>query len=105
MNEIWSFSTVSHPQKTTVMCHNVCSFDRTIASHHMPDLFLSVFPVGYPFALVYRWFLFHQSATVVHLFHTFSGLALATFNFGEREKEAGKEDLITSVFTPVTCLS
>jgi len=44
-------------------------------------------PVGYPFALVYRCFLFHQSATVVHLFHTFSGLALAMFNFGEIENE------------------
>uniref|UniRef100_A0A673IGK5 Lysophospholipid acyltransferase 5 n=1 Tax=Sinocyclocheilus rhinocerous TaxID=307959 RepID=A0A673IGK5_9TELE len=44
-------------------------------------LILSIL-LGYPFALVYRWFLFHQSATVVHLFHTFSGLALATFNFG-----------------------
>uniref|UniRef100_A0A8C2C2D9 Lysophospholipid acyltransferase 5 n=1 Tax=Cyprinus carpio TaxID=7962 RepID=A0A8C2C2D9_CYPCA len=66
------------------MCHNVCSFDRIFASLHTPNLFLSVFPVGYPFALVYRWFLFHQSATVVHLFHTFSGLALATFNFGSQ---------------------
>uniref|UniRef100_A0A674MYK7 Lysophospholipid acyltransferase 5 n=1 Tax=Takifugu rubripes TaxID=31033 RepID=A0A674MYK7_TAKRU len=38
--------------------------------------------IGYPFALVYRWFLFYQPATVLHLFHTLSGLALAVFNFG-----------------------
>nr|XP_057908983.1 lysophospholipid acyltransferase 5 isoform X1 [Doryrhamphus excisus]XP_057908984.1 lysophospholipid acyltransferase 5 isoform X1 [Doryrhamphus excisus] len=37
--------------------------------------------IGYPFALVYRSFLFHQPPTIIHLFHTFSGLALATFNF------------------------
>lgn len=43
----------------------------------------SVSLAGYPFALVYRWFLFYQSATVLHLFHTLSGLALAIFNFGE----------------------
>uniref|UniRef100_A0A674MVF3 Lysophospholipid acyltransferase 5 n=1 Tax=Takifugu rubripes TaxID=31033 RepID=A0A674MVF3_TAKRU len=42
----------------------------------------SASPAGYPFALVYRWFLFYQPATVLHLFHTLSGLALAVFNFG-----------------------
>ncbi|XP_068179651.1 lysophospholipid acyltransferase 5 [Antennarius striatus] len=40
--------------------------------------------IGYPFALVYRQFLFYQSATVLHLFHLLSGLALATFNFGSQ---------------------
>uniref|UniRef100_H3CRG8 Lysophospholipid acyltransferase 5 n=1 Tax=Tetraodon nigroviridis TaxID=99883 RepID=H3CRG8_TETNG len=40
--------------------------------------------IGYPFALVYRWFLFYQSPTVLHLFHTLSGLALAVFNFGSQ---------------------
>ncbi|XP_069551715.1 lysophospholipid acyltransferase 5 [Brachyistius frenatus] len=44
-------------------------------------LILSIL-IGYPCALVYRRFLFSESATVIHLFHTFSGLALATFNFG-----------------------
>lgn len=44
---------------------------------------------GYPCALVYRRFLFHQSAFVIHLFHTLSGLSLAVFNFGETEKERG----------------
>ncbi|XP_030605883.1 lysophospholipid acyltransferase 5 [Archocentrus centrarchus] len=44
-------------------------------------LLLSIL-IGYPFALVDRWFLFYQPATVIHLFHTFSGLALAAFNFG-----------------------
>ncbi|KAM9851621.1 lysophospholipid acyltransferase 5 [Aulostomus maculatus] len=44
-------------------------------------LLLSIL-IGYPFALVYRHFFFYQPATVVHLFHTFSGLALAAFNFG-----------------------
>ncbi|KAI5620444.1 lysophospholipid acyltransferase 5, partial [Silurus asotus] len=37
---------------------------------------------GYPFALVYRRFLFHQSPSVIHLFHAVSGLSLAVFNFG-----------------------
>uniref|UniRef100_A0A667YCA2 Lysophospholipid acyltransferase 5 n=1 Tax=Myripristis murdjan TaxID=586833 RepID=A0A667YCA2_9TELE len=46
-------------------------------------LILSVL-IGYPCALVYRQFLFHQPATTVHLFHTFSGLALAAFNFGSQ---------------------
>ncbi|GAA6229262.1 lysophospholipid acyltransferase 5 [Lates japonicus] len=44
-------------------------------------LILSIL-IGYPCALVYRRVLFHQPATVVHLFHTISGLALAAFNFG-----------------------
>uniref|UniRef100_A0A8B9GZM0 Lysophospholipid acyltransferase 5 n=1 Tax=Astyanax mexicanus TaxID=7994 RepID=A0A8B9GZM0_ASTMX len=45
-------------------------------------LILSIL-IGYPFALVYRRFLFHQSAFVIHLFHTLSGLSLAVFNFGD----------------------
>ncbi|XP_034553176.1 lysophospholipid acyltransferase 5 [Notolabrus celidotus] len=44
-------------------------------------LILSIL-IGYPCALVYRRFLFYQPATVIHLFHTLSGLALAAFNFG-----------------------
>lgn len=47
---------------------------------------LSFSRAGYPFALVYRWFLFYQPATVLHLFHTLSGLALAIFNFGEMQQ-------------------
>ncbi|KAF7670159.1 hypothetical protein LDENG_00049940 [Lucifuga dentata] len=46
-------------------------------------LILSIL-IGYPFALVYRRFLFHQPAVVLHLFHTFSGLGLAAFNFGSQ---------------------
>ncbi|XP_076010823.1 lysophospholipid acyltransferase 5 isoform X2 [Genypterus blacodes] len=46
-------------------------------------LILSIL-IGYPFALLYRRFLFNQPATIVHLFHTFSGLALAAFNFGSQ---------------------
>uniref|UniRef100_A0A3Q3KR76 Lysophospholipid acyltransferase 5 n=1 Tax=Monopterus albus TaxID=43700 RepID=A0A3Q3KR76_MONAL len=46
-------------------------------------LMLSIL-IGYPCALVYRKFLFYQPATVIHLFHTFSGLALAAFNFGSQ---------------------
>ncbi|XP_074509378.1 lysophospholipid acyltransferase 5 isoform X2 [Sebastes fasciatus] len=46
-------------------------------------LLLSIL-IGYPCALVYRRFLFYQPATVIHLFHTFSGLALAAFNFGSQ---------------------
>uniref|UniRef100_A0AAQ5XD76 Lysophospholipid acyltransferase 5 n=1 Tax=Amphiprion ocellaris TaxID=80972 RepID=A0AAQ5XD76_AMPOC len=41
-------------------------------------------PAGYPCALLYRRLLFHQPATVIHLFHSFSGLALAAFNFGSQ---------------------
>uniref|UniRef100_A0A8C5HQW5 Lysophospholipid acyltransferase 5 n=1 Tax=Gouania willdenowi TaxID=441366 RepID=A0A8C5HQW5_GOUWI len=44
-------------------------------------LILSIL-IGYPCALVYRHILFHKPATVIHLFHTLSGLALAAFNFG-----------------------
>lgn len=51
---------------------------------------------GYPFALIYRRFLFYQSATVIHLFHTFSGLALATFNFGEMQNGG-------AAFTSLSC--
>ncbi|XP_047667422.1 lysophospholipid acyltransferase 5 isoform X2 [Tachysurus fulvidraco] len=46
-------------------------------------LILSIL-IGYPFALVYRQFLFHQSPSVIHLFHVFSGLSLAVFNFGSQ---------------------
>lgn len=46
-------------------------------------LILSVL-IGYPCALLYRRVLFHQPATIVHLFHTLSGLALAAFNFGSQ---------------------
>ncbi|GAA6069891.1 lysophospholipid acyltransferase 5 isoform X1 [Tachysurus ichikawai] len=52
-------------------------------------LILSIL-IGYPFALVYRQFLFHQSPSVIHLFHVFSGLSLAVFNFGKtKEKNEG----------------
>ncbi|XP_060777601.1 lysophospholipid acyltransferase 5 [Neoarius graeffei] len=46
-------------------------------------LMLSIL-IGYPFALVYRGFLFHQSPSVIHLFHAVSGLSLAVFNFGSQ---------------------
>ncbi|XP_062848788.1 lysophospholipid acyltransferase 5 [Trichomycterus rosablanca] len=46
-------------------------------------LVLSVL-IGYPLALVYRRFLFHQSPSVLHLFHALSGLCLAVFNFGSQ---------------------
>ncbi|KAM9309558.1 lysophospholipid acyltransferase 5 [Pholidichthys leucotaenia] len=51
------------------------------ASEPALRLLLSIL-IGYPCAVVYRWFLFYQPATVIHLFHTLSGLALAAFNFG-----------------------
>ncbi|XP_029592440.1 lysophospholipid acyltransferase 5-like isoform X2 [Salvelinus namaycush] len=44
-------------------------------------LILSVL-VGYPCALLYRQFFFHQPPTVIHLYHAISGLSLAAFNFG-----------------------
>ncbi|XP_028280261.1 lysophospholipid acyltransferase 5 [Parambassis ranga] len=46
-------------------------------------LMLSIL-IGYPCALVYRRFFFYQPPTVIHLFHAFSGLALAAFNFGSQ---------------------
>ncbi|XP_018587501.1 lysophospholipid acyltransferase 5 [Scleropages formosus] len=46
-------------------------------------LILSIL-TGYPFAMLYRSYFFHQSPTVVHLFHTMSGLILAAFNFGSQ---------------------
>uniref|UniRef100_A0A8D0AGD8 Lysophospholipid acyltransferase 5 n=1 Tax=Sander lucioperca TaxID=283035 RepID=A0A8D0AGD8_SANLU len=49
-----------------------------------PLLVFVLSPAGYPCALVYRRFLFYQPATVIHLFHAFSGLALAAFNFGSQ---------------------
>lgn len=52
-------------------------------SFFCPSVFLCISPAGYPCALAYRRFFFHQSPTVIHLFHTLSGLALAAFNFGE----------------------
>ncbi|TRZ01736.1 hypothetical protein DNTS_032285, partial [Danionella cerebrum] len=58
-------------------------------------LILSVL-LGYPFALVYRWLFFHQSTTVIHLFHTFSGLALAIFNFVLAAKVDGKDGHVCS---------
>ncbi|MBN3299688.1 MBOA5 acyltransferase, partial [Amia calva] len=39
---------------------------------------------GYPFALFYRRFLFYREPSLIHLFHTLSGLGLAAFNFGSR---------------------
>uniref|UniRef100_A0A3P8S4M4 Lysophospholipid acyltransferase 5 n=1 Tax=Amphiprion percula TaxID=161767 RepID=A0A3P8S4M4_AMPPE len=46
-------------------------------------LILSIL-IGYPCALLYRRLLFHQPATVIHLFHRSRGLALAAFNFGSQ---------------------
>ncbi|XP_063054901.1 lysophospholipid acyltransferase 5 isoform X1 [Engraulis encrasicolus] len=46
-------------------------------------LMISIF-LGYPFAIVYRKFLFRQSPLVIHLYHTLTGLALAAFNFGSQ---------------------
>ncbi|XP_028836972.1 lysophospholipid acyltransferase 5 isoform X2 [Denticeps clupeoides] len=46
-------------------------------------LILSIL-LGYPFALIYRRFVFHRSPFVIHLYHTLSGLALAAFNFGSQ---------------------
>ncbi|XP_064415435.1 lysophospholipid acyltransferase 5 [Latimeria chalumnae] len=38
--------------------------------------------LGYPFALFYRYFLFGKQPYIIHLFHTFTGLWIAYFNFG-----------------------
>ncbi|XP_033837541.1 lysophospholipid acyltransferase 5 [Periophthalmus magnuspinnatus] len=44
-------------------------------------LMLSIL-IGYPCALFYRRCLFYQPPTLLHVFHTLFGLALAAFNFG-----------------------
>lgn len=66
------------------MAHLADMKARTVALLTFSPLSL---PTGYPCALVYRRFLFYQPATVIHLFHAFSGLALAAFNFGEAKRE------------------
>uniref|UniRef100_H2ZWS5 Lysophospholipid acyltransferase 5 n=1 Tax=Latimeria chalumnae TaxID=7897 RepID=H2ZWS5_LATCH len=47
-----------------------------------PHLSLSLSFLGYPFALFYRYFLFGKQPYIIHLFHTFTGLWIAYFNFG-----------------------
>ncbi|XP_043935633.1 lysophospholipid acyltransferase 5 [Protopterus annectens] len=44
-------------------------------------LVISIF-LGYPFALLYRYILFDQSPSAIHIYHTVIGLWIAYFNFG-----------------------
>ncbi|XP_031432195.1 lysophospholipid acyltransferase 5 isoform X2 [Clupea harengus] len=46
-------------------------------------LMLSIL-LGYPFAVIYRRYLFNQSPWIIHLYHASTGLALAAFNFGSQ---------------------
>ncbi|OWK03596.1 LPCAT3 [Cervus elaphus hippelaphus] len=38
--------------------------------------------LGYPLALFYRRYLFYKDSYLIHLFHTFTGLSIAYYNFG-----------------------
>ncbi|EPY89787.1 lysophospholipid acyltransferase 5 isoform 1 [Camelus ferus] len=44
--------------------------------------YLCVF--GYPLALFYRRYLFYKDSYLIHLFHTFTGLSIAYYNFGSQ---------------------
>ncbi|XP_041961891.1 lysophospholipid acyltransferase 5 [Alosa sapidissima] len=46
-------------------------------------LILSIL-LGYPFAVIYRRYIFYQTPSIIHLYHACSGLALAAFNFGSQ---------------------
>ncbi|KFO20275.1 Lysophospholipid acyltransferase 5 [Fukomys damarensis] len=39
---------------------------------------------GYPLALFYRHYLFYKDSYLIHLFHAFTGLSIAYFNFGHQ---------------------
>uniref|UniRef100_A0A0N4SUM3 Lysophosphatidylcholine acyltransferase 3 n=1 Tax=Mus musculus TaxID=10090 RepID=A0A0N4SUM3_MOUSE len=51
------------------------------ASEQALRLIFSIF-LGYPLALFYRHYLFYKDSYLIHLFHTFTGLSIAYFNFG-----------------------
>uniref|UniRef100_F6VQS7 Lysophospholipid acyltransferase 5 n=1 Tax=Ornithorhynchus anatinus TaxID=9258 RepID=F6VQS7_ORNAN len=51
------------------------------ASEQALRLILSIF-LGYPLALYHRHFLFYKDCYLTHLFHVFSGISIAYFNFG-----------------------
>ncbi|XP_009423008.1 lysophospholipid acyltransferase 5 isoform X1 [Pan paniscus] len=53
------------------------------ASEQALRLIISIF-LGYPFALFYRHYLFYKETYLIHLFHTFTGLSIAYFNFGNQ---------------------
>ncbi|XP_074259549.1 lysophospholipid acyltransferase 5 isoform X2 [Saimiri boliviensis] len=53
------------------------------ASEQALRLIISIF-LGYPFALFYRHYLFYKESYLIHLFHTFTGLSIAYFNFGNQ---------------------
>uniref|UniRef100_A0A9L0SFN7 Lysophosphatidylcholine acyltransferase 3 n=1 Tax=Equus caballus TaxID=9796 RepID=A0A9L0SFN7_HORSE len=46
-------------------------------------LIISIF-LGYPLALFYRHYLFYKDSYLIHLFHTFTGLSIMYFNFGNQ---------------------
>nr|XP_020013909.1 lysophospholipid acyltransferase 5 isoform X2 [Castor canadensis] len=51
------------------------------ASEQALRLIISIF-LGYPLALFYRHYLFYKDSYLIHLFHAFTGLSIAYFNFG-----------------------
>ncbi|XP_025259588.1 lysophospholipid acyltransferase 5 isoform X1 [Theropithecus gelada] len=53
------------------------------ASEQALRLIISIF-LGYPFALFYRHYLFYKESYLIHLYHTFTGLSIAYFNFGNQ---------------------
>ncbi|XP_014307118.1 lysophospholipid acyltransferase 5 isoform X2 [Myotis lucifugus] len=53
------------------------------ASEQALRLIISIF-LGYPLALFYRHYLFYKDSYLIHLFHTFTGLSIAYFNFGNQ---------------------
>jgi hypothetical protein len=57
----------------------------------MSNLFLFSSHLGYPLALFYRHYLFYKDSYLIHLFHTFTGLSIAYFNFGKGVGSAGMQ--------------
>ncbi|XP_069038530.1 lysophospholipid acyltransferase 5 isoform X2 [Lepisosteus oculatus] len=57
--------------------------DKLGSSEPAVRLILSIL-IGYPFALLYRQFLFRRDPCLIHVFHALSGLGLAAFNFGSQ---------------------
>ncbi|CAD7670459.1 unnamed protein product [Nyctereutes procyonoides] len=53
------------------------------ASEQALRLIISIF-MGYPLALFFRRYLFFKDSYLIHLFHTFTGLSIAYFNFGNQ---------------------
>uniref|UniRef100_A0ABI7YNS4 Lysophosphatidylcholine acyltransferase 3 n=1 Tax=Felis catus TaxID=9685 RepID=A0ABI7YNS4_FELCA len=53
------------------------------ASEQALRLIISIF-MGYPMAVFYRRYLYFKDSYLIHLFHAFTGLSIAYFNFGNQ---------------------